>query len=147
MTGLTNPLCALVLVACPVFIPAPSQAEPPPADLNGRALQELYGGLVTDQTISIAGQDFYKYFVAAWRDLDMSEHTVLAVHERPSARWGNLVWIERGQTRVFQATLPASRAAIRPVAENAAELVYQNLVDAEVQRLMFRDLDLGPDEL
>ncbi len=114
---------------------------------DSRALEELYAGVVVDQTITVAGQDFYQYFVVFWRDKPLSERYAISIHERPSARWGNQVWIEYAQRRVFQTTLPASRAAIKPVSEQAAEITYQNVVDTDVQRLLFRDLDIGPDEM
>ncbi len=128
--------------------PALAGAAPEPAvELNGRVLQELYGGVVVDQTITVAGQDFYQYFIVLWRDKPLSEQYAISIHERPSARWGNQVWIEFAQRRVFQTILPASRAGIKPVSEQAAEIAYQNVVDTEVQRLLFRDLDLGADEM
>lgn len=115
--------------------------------LDGKALQEIYGGIVTDQTITVAGQNFYQMFVASWRDKPNQERFVIAIRERPSARWGNEIWVEYAQRRVFQAVLPANRSNIKAIADQAVEIAYKNVVDAEVQRLLFRDLDLGPDEL
>lgn len=112
-----------------------------------KTLQELYGGVVANQTITVAGQDFFQYFVSAWRDRDMSERFVVSVHERPSARWGSQIWIEYGQRRVFQASLPAGRAGIKALSEQAAEAAYQKVADAEVERLLFRDPDMGSDEI
>lgn len=114
--------------------------------LNGQALQETYGGIVTDQTITVAGQTFYQSFVAAWHDKPNQERFVLAVRERPSARWGNEVWIEYAQRRVFQAVLPPNRSNIKAVVDQAVEIAYKNVADAEVQRLLFREPDIGPDE-
>lgn len=114
--------------------------------LDGKALQEQFGGVVTDQTITVAGQDFYQYFVALWRDKPMSERFVIAIRERPSARWGNEIWVEYAQRRVFQAVLPANRSNIKAISTEAVEITYQNVVDTEVQRLFFRDKDIGPDE-
>lgn len=115
--------------------------------INGKALQEQYGGLVTDQTITVAGQDFYQYFIALWRDKPLNELFVVAIRERPSARWGNRILVEYAQRRVFEAVLPSSRSNIKSMSETAAEISYKNVVDAEVQRKFFRDHDLGPDEL
>lgn len=112
-----------------------------------KTLQELYGGVVANQTITVAGQDFFQYFVSAWRDRDMSERFVVSVHERPSARWGSQIWIEYGQRRVFQASLPAGRAGIKALSEQAVEAAYQKVADAEVERLLFRDPDMGSDEI
>ena len=115
--------------------------------INGRTLQEQYDGIVTDQTITVAGQDFYQYFVALWRDKPLNERFAVAIRERPSARWGNQVWVEYANRRVFEVVLPPNRSNIKAISEQAVEISYKNAVDAEVQRLFFRDLDIGPDEM
>lgn len=115
--------------------------------LNRNALREFYGGIVIDQTITVAGQNFYQLFVAMWRDKPNHDRFSIAIRERPSARWGNEIWVEYAQRRVFQATLPANRSNIRAIADHAVETAYKNVVDTEVQRLLFRDPDIGPDEL
>lgn len=131
-------------------MPATATATAVPAQSGAReqsGLEELYAGVVVDQTITVAGQDFYQYFVASWRDKPLSERYAISIHERPSARWGNQVWVEYAQRRVFQTILPTSRAAIKPVSEQAADIAYQNVFDTDVQRLLFRDSDIGPDEM
>ena len=107
----------------------------------------LYAGVVTNQTVTVAGYDFYQYFVAVWRERDMAERFALSVYERPSARSGTQVWVEYGQRRIFQAFLPISRPSIKAVSEQAANVAYQKIVDAEVERLLMRDADIGPDEI
>jgi curli production assembly/transport component CsgE len=68
------------------------------------------------------------------------------VKERPSARWGSLVWVEYSHRAVFQAFLSPARANVKEVAAQAAEIAHRNVVDSEVQRMFFRDPDLGADE-
>lgn len=116
-------------------------------DLNGRVLQELYAGVVVDQTVTVAGHEFYQHFVVLWRDREMTNRYAISVHERPTARWGSQIWIEYAQRRVFQAFMPPARANVKAIGEQAAEIAYQNVVDTEVQRLLFREQDLAPDEL
>jgi curli production assembly/transport component CsgE len=77
----------------------------------------------------------------------MSERYAISVHERPSARWGTQIWIEYAQKRVFQAALPTSIANIRALSEQAAEVAQQKVVDVEVDRLLFREAEFGPDEI
>jgi curli production assembly/transport component CsgE len=113
---------------------------------DDRALQEVYGGIVANQTITVAGQDFYQHFAALWRDQDVSARYAISIHERPSARWGSVVWIEYAQQRVFQAQLPSARDRIKGLSEQAVETAFQKIVDAQVQQLFFRDTDFGPDE-
>lgn len=115
--------------------------------LNGRSLQEQYGGIVTDQTITVAGQDFYQYFVALWREQALNENFAIAIREQPSARWGNKITVEYAHRRMFETVLPPNRSNIKAISEQAVEIAYKNVVDAETQRLFFRDQDIGQDEM
>lgn len=105
-----------------------------------------YGGMLTNQTVTVAGQDFYRYFVFEWLERGMDDRFAIAIRERPSARWGTQISIEYAQRRVFHAQLPTARAAIKALSERAALAVSQQVADTEVERLLFRDADLGPDE-
>ncbi len=111
-----------------------------------KILNDPYTGIVANQTITVAGQDFFQYFIAAWRDKEMVDKFEISISERPSARFGSQIWINYGQRRIFQTFLPAARAAIKPISLAAADAVYEGIVQADVQRLLFRDPDLGPDE-
>ena len=120
---------------------APQKAKPE------RRQHELLGGVVTNQTITVAGYEFYRHFVTAWRDIELSERFVISVHERPSAGRGSLVWVEYGQQRIFQSYLPAARASIQPLSERAVALAQQRIIDMEVEHILFRNADLGADEI
>lgn len=140
---------ACVLLLQPVAAAAADGAINPELraqDLNGRSVEEAYGGVVVGQTVTVPGQDFYQYFVARWRDQPNSERYSISVHERPSARLGNLVWVEYERMRVFQTILPVSRSQIRPVGEQAAEIAWQRLVEFEIERKLYNDADLAKDE-
>ena len=110
-------------------------------------LHALYAGVVLNQTVTKVGQDFYQFFVTAWRDKPLSERYVLSVHERPSARLGSQVWVEYANRRVFQTFLPPIRSRAQDAGLDAVEVAYQNIVNTDVVNLLFRDPDLGPDEL
>jgi curli production assembly/transport component CsgE len=128
--------------------PAAQVAEPSATiGAQPRMQQELYGGIVINQTVTVAGQDFYQYFVASWRDKPNSERYSVSVHERPSARWGTQVWVEYQRKPVFRALLPTMRASVPSISARAVEISYQKIMDADVQRLLYRDQDLGPDEI
>ena len=114
---------------------------------QSKVLQDLYAGVVVNQTITMVGQDFYQNFVAAWRDKPLSERYTLSVYERPSARLGSQIWVEYANRRVFQTFLPPTRARTKEAGLDPVEAAYQNIVDADVVNLFFRDPDLGPDEL
>lgn len=104
-------------------------------------------GIVTSQAITVAGREFSDYFIAAWRDKQDSERYTLAIHERPSARSGSQVWIEFAHRRVFQAQLPAARAALKGRAEQAAESTWQAVLEADGQSRLINDADLARDEI
>ncbi len=105
------------------------------------------GGVAIDQTITVNGQLYYRYFSSFWRDKEAADRFVISVHEKPSARWGSSIFVEYRQQRIHQARLPNASGRIEAVAREAAEQCYQNLLDTEASRLLFREADLGPDEL
>jgi curli production assembly/transport component CsgE len=111
-----------------------------------KPLQEQLSGAVTDQTVTVAGHEFYKNFCAFWHDQPLNELFTLAVRELPSARRGNQVLVEYAGRTIFQAALPANRGSIRPLGEKAAEIASSHMSNAELARMFFRDQDLGPDE-
>lgn len=132
-------LCSALSLAC-----APgAQASPQHAGAN---LQAEVGAIVTNRAITVAGHEFFGYFIAAWRDKPDSERYPLAIHERPSARLGSQVRIEFAQRPVFQVRLPPSRAALRSLGEEAAEATYQAVLAANAQRVLLDDADLARDE-
>jgi curli production assembly/transport component CsgE len=142
--SLLVPLLASLLAAWP----ACAAAAPAPAvtDATAQAPLTEAWGIVTSQTVTVAGHEFANHFSAEWRDKPGGERTTLALRERPSARWGSLVWIEFGQQRVLQLQLPPARAGLKTLAESAAESAYQTILDIERQRRLVSDADLAPDE-
>lgn len=125
------------------------QAQEPtvPTTREARTL-DPYVGVVTDGTVTIFGQEFYRSFTAAWREQPRIDRYSLAVFERPSARWGSLVWVEFANRRVFSAFLsPSRREQIRAAGLDAAQIAYRNVVDSEVERLLIKDPDLAREEL
>jgi curli production assembly/transport component CsgE len=117
-----------------------------PTQTSGLELRADAWGIVTNQAVTVAGHEFCKYFLAEWRDKPGSERYTLAIRERPSARWGSLVWIEFAQRRIYQVQLPPARAELRTLAESAAENAYQAILDIEHQQRLAGDADLAADE-
>lgn len=109
--------------------------------------REAVAGLVTSQSVTVAGQDFCRHFTAAWREYDGSDAFAIAIRERPSARWGSEVDIEFAQRRVFHARLPPARAAMQSLARDAAATVLQAVREADGQRRLNIDPDLAADEI
>ena len=139
------------LFALAFAIMAPASAQPPQGDERAQARArpaDPYSGVVVNNTITFIGQEFYQTFVANWRDEPNVENFTVTVHERPSARWGSLIFIEYENRELFRAFLsPGRRDFVRQAAADAARFIYQRVVDLEVQRLLFRDPDLAQDEL
>jgi curli production assembly/transport component CsgE len=132
-------LAPMLWLACAGMQAAAQQAVE--GDLRADA-----AGIVTSRAITVAGHEFASYFIAAWRDKPDSERYALAIHERPSARLGSQVRIEFAQRPVFQVRLPPSRAALKALGENAAELTYQAVMAADAERVLIDDVDLARDE-
>lgn len=140
----------LAAVALVLFLAgaAPHAQEQTPAPQPDTRALDPYVGVVTDGTVTIFGQEFYRSFTAAWREQPRIDRYSLAVFERPSARWGSLVWVEYANRRVFSAFLsPSRREQIRAAGRDAAQIAYRNVVVSEVERLLIKDPDLAREEL
>jgi len=114
---------------------------------TGRISEEPLRGVVINRTITVMGWDFYQYFTAAWRAKHMNEEFSITVYERPTARWGSEIWVDYDQKRVYHIFLAPARSAIKDISAQAVDIVYKNVVDINVQRLLFSDIDLGPEEM
>jgi curli production assembly/transport component CsgE len=114
---------------------------------SARAAAEPLAGVVLDQTVTVAGHEFYEHFCAFWHDKPMNEMFAIAIRERLSARRGNQVVVEYAGRVLFQGALPPARADVRPVSQQAVEISYESVANAEVQRLLFSNDELAPDEL
>jgi curli production assembly/transport component CsgE len=133
----------LMCTACSLAWLLPSLAAAQQAE---RGLQAESAGIVTNRAVTVAGHEFFNYFIAAWRDKPDSERYALAIHERPSARFGSQIKIEFAQRPVYQARLPPSRAALKALGEDAADSAYQAVLAADAQRMLIDDADLARDE-
>lgn len=130
----------LLSLAC-ACTPVAAQVEETNPGLRADA-----SGIVTSQAITVAGHEFSDYFIAAWRDKPDSERYAIAIRERPSARVGSQVRVEFAQRPVFQSRLPPSRAALKSLGEQAADIAYQAVQATEAQRVLIIDADLAADE-
>jgi curli production assembly/transport component CsgE len=127
-----------------------ARAQPPNGEnpMRPAPAMDPYVGFIVDSTVTHIGADFYRSFVSAWRDQAPEDRYSLGVLERPSARWGSLIYVEYRGRRVFNAFLsPGRRDEVRVRGREAARQVYEAVVQAELQRLLFREADLAPEEL
>jgi len=103
------------------------------------------GGLVVGQTMTMAGRAFYDAFASAWTDKDENGRFTVSISERPTARLGSQVFVDYGNRRMFQTFLPPNRALIPAIGADAANIVYQAILDNQLAQF-FGDPDLGRDE-
>ncbi|RDS98177.1 hypothetical protein DWU95_44140, partial [Burkholderia contaminans] len=117
------------------------------ADARHALPEDQLGGTVTTDAVTLAGRDFYTYFSQTWSEIPLSERYMVAIHERPSGRYGSLIWVEFQQKRVFQTFLPIARANVKAVAESAAGISFQTVIQDDLSNLLFPDSDLAKDEI
>jgi len=116
---------------------------------NERLNETVFGeqdfpGSMVNQTFSLIGQEFFRNFSGKWLEDYASSKISLAIYERPSARWGSMVWVEHRFVKVFQTFLTPGRSRVKEIADAAASSVYQKIVDEELDRSnLFVDPDMG----
>ena len=118
-----------------------------PEVIDKRTLDDTLTGMVNEQVITTTGQNFFSYFTTAWQGFALSNRYNVSIHEKPSARWGSLVWVEFEHRHLFETFISPTRSDIRQIGEQAAASAYQKVVRTDIERLLFKDQDLGPDEL
>jgi curli production assembly/transport component CsgE len=107
--------------------------------------ENAFAGIVADQTMTQTGKRFAEGFTAVWRGLaDTAEHNV-AIHERPSARWGSLIWVEQDFRRVYQVFIYPGRANPRAYGESAALWAQRRIADIDAEKALFSDPDVAKD--
>lgn len=103
-------------------------------------------GFIIDNTISRIGHEFYRYFSDRLRDTSALDFN-LVVRERPSARWGSLIWIEHENQTIYRSFLQPNTAELKPLAEQAADQIKDRIARQKIERLLQDSSDIGKDEL
>jgi curli production assembly/transport component CsgE len=114
--------------------------------LAAHAEEDIIQGLVVDTTITRFGHDFYRYFTARLTDTTDMDFN-LVVRERPSARWGSLVWVEYEQRVVYRQFLQPNNSALVDNANAAADIVVENIARRRLEDLLQDNFDMERDEL
>jgi len=151
-------VCMLVIaLALPVAQAGPVDAavqsgasdQPQAARDPAQAASALdqFDGIVIDQTMTRPGKEFYQLFSTGWHDQTLSERYTISVREQPSARFGSQIHIVFGSRRVFQGQLSPNRSQIKMLADAAINIAYKAVTEGEMQRLLFKDPDVGQDEI
>ncbi|HET6555208.1 MAG TPA: CsgE family curli-type amyloid fiber assembly protein [Dyella sp.] len=103
--------------------------------------------VIADQTITQTGRQFVHGFEQAWRNRDGLAHVSIAISERPSARWGSVIRVEENFALIYQVVLFPGRGDPLAVGAEAAQMASKKASAIEAERLLFKDQDLGAEEL
>lgn len=103
-------------------------------------------GFLLDQTVSHIGHQFYRHFSARLRDISQLDFN-LVVRERPSARWGSLLWVEYEQRTVYRSMLSPNTAQLPEIAAAAADEVKEAVTRRRLEMLLQDTTDMDRDEL
>ncbi len=111
------------------------------------AEDSLLTGLVIDDTVSGIGHEFSRS-LSLYLSATLSEFEYnLTVHERPSARWGSVVWVTYENKQVFKTIIYPGRRRLAEVIESAATQIDNNVRQQKLQELFSQNLDLAGEEI
>jgi len=110
-------------------------------------LDDPLSGIVLNRTVTVLGNDFYQFFARAWREMDGDQRYSISVHERPTTKFGSEIWVQYRQERIFHMFLSPARQAAKDISLQAAKVVYETVVNSEIQRMLVQSQDLGKEEL
>lgn len=103
-------------------------------------------GFIVDNSISNIGHEFYRYFTERLRDTSQLDFN-LVFRERPSARWGSLVWVEYEGRVLYRSFLAPNTALLQPAAYQAADQVLEEISRLKLENLLYDTFDMERDEL
>ncbi|EHY76131.1 curli assembly protein CsgE [Stutzerimonas stutzeri ATCC 14405 = CCUG 16156] len=114
--------------------------------LTAHADEAELQGFITNNTISRSGHEFYVRFCERLNDISSLDFN-LAIKERPSARWGVLVWVEHENQTLYRRFLQPNVADMKEPAYEAADFVVQEINRRKIEALFEDNIDMAKDEL
>lgn len=114
--------------------------------LQAQADEAELTGFIIDNTISRSGHEFYRRFSERLNDTSELDFN-LVVRERPSARWGILIWVEHENHTLYRRFLQPNLADMADTAYQAADFVLQEINRRRIEALFEDTHDLAKDEL
>ncbi len=117
-----------------------------PYSVESATLDEILGGFTHDATITRLGHEFTRYLSERRLHLEDSGQYNLSVFERPSARWGNLLWVEYKHKTMFRQFVRPNTNDVQLIAENAANQIHENIKQEKLRALFSDTFDLDKDE-
>jgi curli production assembly/transport component CsgE len=115
--------------------------------IEHRGLADLAGGLVLDATVTVLGREFFTAYADAWRELDTEQRYSITIQEIPTARFGSTLRVQARGRVAYQSLLRPNRQAARELAPVVAAEIFNGLLRTEAEEALFRDPDLGREEL
>ncbi len=109
-------------------------------------LSDGLSGVMIDRTMTMIGKTFFRQFSQQRLDSPVLRNTSLSIHERPSARWGSLIWITEGNTVLYEATLPPRLNDVDLYASSAVATVSDQFLRRKVLDALRNDPDMAGDE-
>ena len=122
------------------------QAQEESGTIADQAPLEEVIGLILDRSITNVGHDFYRYFSDYWRLTYTDNEDVLIVYERPSARWGSLIWVEYRSRQLAKMFVSPSNKT-KELAEQVADQVRQELIRIKFAEQFQDTFDVDKDEI
>ncbi|WP_445005236.1 CsgE family curli-type amyloid fiber assembly protein [Halomonas mongoliensis] len=104
-------------------------------------------GVIVDRTITMTGKTFYRQFSQLSLERAIIGNANLAIHERPSARWGSQIWITQGNRILFEATMPPRLSDIDDYVEFAIDQVEELIIRQTLIEALDSDPDLAEEEI
>ena len=147
MKALSLACCLSLLWGCTTVVAA--EADTPLESVQPEQESDRLDvdGLVLDRTFTRFGQGFYNEFTRLRSDEDPDARENLTIHERPTARWGSLIWITHNRKVLFRTALSPVRSQGEAAAQQAWVQVNEILQQQKVAILFMDTFDLEHDEL
>lgn len=103
-------------------------------------------GFVVDQTISRIGHEFYQHLSDRLRDTSPMDFNLVVI-ERPSARWGSLVWVEFERRTLYRSFLQPNTSQLQETAYQAADFVREGIARQKLEQVFDDTFDMDKDEI
>lgn len=141
-TFLLTLLLCLMVVSYPCF----SQEDNSRIENNNTASLDEISGIVLDKTITVKGHQFHRHFSDQLLLIAPNIKENLIIYERPSARWGNLIWVQHEANRLFSIFWNPRMGDMHSIAVTAAQQVNQKLQKLRLSELFSDTFDLEKNE-
>ncbi|GAB2787804.1 curli production assembly/transport protein CsgE [Halomonas shantousis] len=100
-------------------------------------------GILVDRTITLAAKTFFSRFAQMRLYAPGLPDASLTIHERPSARWGSLIWIAEGDDILYRTTLSPRLSTLDDDVKQAIEVVQERILKKRLMDALQPNQDLA----